>query len=164
MIITPYKVTNHHMHIQTRQLQRDNTLTHHLRFTKIRINKPTGLKVDPNPYPNRAKTHRISDFGCPLPSLITAYLGKPDYPWWTPSSLSPVSSCTWLVCQQRWRSWWSTLCPQGAPSWEFPAAYLADLLACAVVFSILAHTLVQRHGGYCYCFSTGASVIAQVTW
>jgi hypothetical protein len=33
------------------------------------INKPMGREIEPNSYPNRAKTYQISDSGYPLSSL-----------------------------------------------------------------------------------------------
>jgi hypothetical protein len=41
------------------------------------INKPMGREIDPNPYPNKEKTHRISCNGYPLPFLVGSRWQRP---------------------------------------------------------------------------------------
>jgi hypothetical protein len=46
------------------------------------INKPMGIEIKPNAYPNRAKTHQVSGSAYPLPSLCERVSRWPDSGGW----------------------------------------------------------------------------------
>jgi hypothetical protein len=51
----------------------EQTRTHEpVGYRFMPINKPMGMKVDPNPYPNGVKTHQVSGFGFRVPITISS--------------------------------------------------------------------------------------------